>query len=276
MKQTENKAPSPIQFDTIEVTAYKDVTPHMRSITFKGCRAASRKSLSPGAHVKVFLPLPGQDRPVLPTLDESGKVVHPPQDIKPIVRTYTLRSYNAETGEIQIDFVLHGDNGPASAWAGKVQPGDIIGLAYREGLASYTADHFVFGGDETALPAISGILENLPASATGEAWIEIAGPQEEQEIITESQVKINWLHRNETAAHGDLLINALLNVNTPDAGVKPYVWVAAEFETIKQLRNHFRENWNLDKSEHAVAYWKLDMDEDKFHDLRHQQMAEQK
>ena len=87
----------------------------------------------------------------------------------------------------------------------------------------------------------------------------------------------DWLHRNETAAHGHLLINALLNVNTPDAGVKPYVWVAAEFETIKQLRNHFREKWNLDKSElHAVAYWKLDMDEDKFHDLRHQQMAEQK
>ena len=272
----ENKTPSPIQFDILEVTKYTDITPGMRRISFEGCRAVHNSSLSPGSHLKVFIPRAGQQKPVLPTVDESGRVVHPADDQRATVRTYTLRNLNLETGEIDIDFVLHGDEGPASAWAEKARPGDFLGIAYREGLAQYNADWYLFAGDETALPAISAIIENVPASAKGVAFIEVANAAEEQQIITESGIEINWLHRNGIAAgHDNKLIKAVLSVTVPESSVKRLVWIAAEFVTTKELRNHFKETCQLDKTElHATAYWKLDMDEDKFHDLRHQQMAE--
>ncbi|MCE7040317.1 siderophore-interacting protein [Dyadobacter sp. CY312] len=272
----ENKTPSPIQFDILEVTKYRNVTPGMRRISFKGCKAVYNNSLSPGSHLKVFIPRPGQQKPVLQIIGENGRVVHPADDQRATVRTYTLRNLNLENGEIDIDFVLHGDEGPASAWAEKARPGDFLGVAYREGLAQYNADWYLFAGDETALPAISAIIENLPASAKGTAFIEVANAGEEQQIITESGIEVNWLHRNGIpAGYGSKLSDAVLSVQLPDSTVKRYVWIAAEFVTIKELRNHFKETHQLDKTElHATAYWKLDMDEDKFHDLRHQQMAE--
>ncbi|WP_205619945.1 siderophore-interacting protein [Dasania marina] len=34
-------------------------------------------------------------------------------------RTYTVRNYREAINELDVDFVLHGDGGPASAWAGR-------------------------------------------------------------------------------------------------------------------------------------------------------------
>ena len=37
-----------------------------------------------------------------------------PEEIRPIVRNYTARQHRQEVVEIDVDFVLHGDGGPAS------------------------------------------------------------------------------------------------------------------------------------------------------------------
>ncbi|WRL65744.1 siderophore-interacting protein [Blastococcus brunescens] len=45
-----------------------------------------------------------------------------------MTRTYTVRAWDAETGELTIDFVHHGDEGLAGPWAAAAQPGDVIQL----------------------------------------------------------------------------------------------------------------------------------------------------
>ncbi len=51
-----------------------------------------------------------------------------PQSDWPVVRTYTVRAWDATRHELTIDFVVHGDHGIAGPWAASAQPGDRIFL----------------------------------------------------------------------------------------------------------------------------------------------------
>jgi NADPH-dependent ferric siderophore reductase len=42
------------------------------------------------------------------------------------MRTYTIRALRREACEVDVDFVLHGVNGPASAWATTARMGDRL------------------------------------------------------------------------------------------------------------------------------------------------------
>ena len=45
------------------------------------------------------------------------------------VRTYTVRRVDAENGRLQIDFVMHGDEGIAGPWAAAARPGPVSSAA---------------------------------------------------------------------------------------------------------------------------------------------------
>src|SRR5689334_15990643 len=109
-----------LTYHRARVTAVRPVTPRMVRATFA---AESFREVPPGApdqYVKVFFPLPGQEEPRLP---ETGSDVMSwyrtylamPDDVRPPMRTYTVRAHRHEAAEIDVDFALHGDTGPASA-----------------------------------------------------------------------------------------------------------------------------------------------------------------
>jgi iron complex transport system ATP-binding protein len=58
----------------------------------------------------------------------------------------------------------------------------------------------LLAGDETALPAISSILESLPADVTGHAFLEVPDGSDFRDINTGSTVSVTWLARNPAAA----------------------------------------------------------------------------
>ena len=49
------------------------------------------------------------------------------------VRTYSVRRLDTAAGELDVDFVLHGDESPASWWAARAQPGNVLGIEAPEG-----------------------------------------------------------------------------------------------------------------------------------------------
>lgn len=105
--------------------------------------------------------LGGENIKTIPEDQESGyvKLIFPKGERKPLIRTYTIR--NQRPNEIDIDFVLHEDGGPASTWAKQTQPNDtiLVGGPGPKKLIEESTDWQLFVGDMTALPAVS-ILKN--------------------------------------------------------------------------------------------------------------------
>lgn len=271
---TQGRPQRQIILEMVQVAQITDVTPHMRRITVIAAGLVGLLGVMPGIHLKVLLPQPGQTKPILPTFDASGQPLPPPEQGRPTVRTYTVRSFEPETGELAIDFVLHGDEGPASAWATHVQLGSYIGVALRPGIAYREADWYLLAGDQTALPAIGAILEGLPASAKGVAFIEIPDAAEEQELDFDADIDLRWLHRNSIeAGKSTVLQEAIRSVSIPDGRESTrFVWVATEVSTAKEIRDYLRMKYQLATHElHVAAYWKLGMDEETYHEMRHRE-----
>jgi len=127
------------------------------------------------------------------------------------VRTYTIRAVRPAEREIDIDFVLHGTSGPASAWATAAAVGDVLavvgpdsrveghdgGIEWHPGEAT----SLLIAGDETAVPAICSIVESLPADATGQVLAEVPTEADALPLSAPPGVTVTWLARG-AAAHG--------------------------------------------------------------------------
>lgn len=100
--------------------------------------------------------------------------------VRPHLRNYSVRAYRADVHELDVDFVLHGSvedgtAGPATAWALRCEKGDRVAIVDEGITCAPPADarHLMFVADESAMPAVAGILASLPRDARGHAMIEI-------------------------------------------------------------------------------------------------------
>jgi NADPH-dependent ferric siderophore reductase len=134
----------------------------------------------------------GLPRPL--TLDSFADL---PAAQQPVIRTLTVRRADPTAREIAIDVVVHGEHGAAGQWAASAEPGQPVYLMGPSGAYSPDpgADWHLLAGDESALPAISVALEALPTNAIGQAFIEIAGPEDEIPLTAPEGVHINWIYR---------------------------------------------------------------------------------
>ncbi len=274
LPQTDNKAPAkaikrrpPMLLQVLRTT---QVTPHLQRITLSGNDLIGFPVDSAGAHIKIFLPRAGQDKPVLPTLGPKG-VIWPPAHSKPITRTYTVRRFDPKRNELEIEFVRHGDNGPASAWATTAQPGDYLGVAGPGGPNPMlpSADWYLLVGDMTAVPAIAALLETLDDNAQGQVFIEVADISEIQPLVHPPGVSISWLVcQNADPAASDLLPNAVRSLDWPEASV--FVWVAGENSAVVKIRQFLRQaKQHPRRLTYAVPYWRSHYTEEAYHQERH-------
>src|SRR5690606_37099673 len=148
-----------------EVRDARQVSPHMRRITLGGPDLADFAARGADQWFRLFLPRDGQQAPRLPvTRNWWQETLDMPEDTRPLVRNYTVRAARPEVSEIDVDFVLHGDSGPASRWAGRAEAGDVVGVMDQGVMFDPPADAAwrLVVGDETAPPAVAGIPDHTP------------------------------------------------------------------------------------------------------------------
>ncbi|MCU1615310.1 MAG: Siderophore-interacting protein [Frankiales bacterium] len=239
--------------EVLTVATVVDVTPSVRRIALTGTPAAVAAA---GPTVSLLVPRPGDPAPQWPAVARDGRIVWPPGAHGVSLRSYTARRQDPERGEVEIDFVLHGD-GPAATWAAAATPGARLGVAGASPLGDRPAAHVLLAGDETALPAIGRILAAAPPGTRGLALLEVADAAEEQPLPAPSGVEVRWLHRGATApGESTLLADAVAALDPPSTD-DLFAWVAAESAAVRTIRADLRGRWRLGRPQHhAIGYWR--------------------
>ena len=98
----------------------------------------------------------------------------------------------------------------------------------------------------------------LPADARAHAFVEVAGPEEEQKI--DSAAEIVWLHRGDRPV-GAALLEAVRALEFPEGHLHAFVHGEAGF--VKELRRMLRVDLRIPREDLSISgYWRLGHNED--------------
>ncbi len=244
----------PFVFRLLEVRRSTWLTPRMTRVTLGGDALAGFLSDAPDDGARLFFPPDPTDASWVPTV-EGSKVVF--EGERPPGREYTPRRYNPVAGELDFDFVVHGD-GPASNWARNAQPGHYLGLSgpRRSRVAVGAIDWYLLAGDETGLPSIGRRLEELPASTRAFVVVEVADVTEEQPLETQADMTLIWLHRaNVQPDDTGQLARTIAQFDLPTT--PGFAWAAGEASAMRAVRHHLAQERQIpDTRMRVTGYWK--------------------
>lgn len=215
----------------LQVTQVEILSPNVRRIRLAGAELQGFTSLGFDDHVKLVWPGVG---------DEV------------LMREYTPRAYDAEKGELVLEFAMH-QHGLATDWAAQAYPGINLKIAGPRSSWLIPADfdwHLLIG-DETALPAIARRMEELPAGTQVLVFAKTADARDQRQFVSQAQLNVHWF------ADDASLLAALAAYELP-AGTG-FVWGAGEHHTIQAMKSLLEHEKALPAELLRLsAYWRND------------------
>jgi NADPH-dependent ferric siderophore reductase len=242
----------------VEVLDVEDVQPHLRRITVQG---PSLEHFQPkGPDTCFYVLIAPEGKPLL--LDEGStyeSISTLPEDERPVGAYYTLWDWRPEVLELDLLFVLHGDEGPLSAWAARAEVGDALALwGPRDGWNPHEgADGYVLVADETGQPAVAQTVASLPDDVRIQAVVETDDEAGHLPFPEHPGLELTRVHR-EGAAPGTttLLEDAVRALEWPSGS--PYVWGGAESGAMTAIRKHVRNERGVERAACLLTgYWRL-------------------
>lgn len=239
-----------------EVSRVNDLTPHLRRITITATEFADYTTMGLDEYLGLLIPPERRAPLVLPDLSQAREirtaVASIDTGVRPTLRWYTVRDHRPSAAEIDIDLVLHGDEGPGSRFAAHAHVGDTVGV--RECTALYnppeTTEARLLVGDETAMPAIARILENTQNQPEPFVFIETADPRDRLDLPAD----VTWVNRRGTP--GRALASAVRMAPLPEQ--LDYAWVCGERAGVQSIRRHLVADRAFDKRRITFSgYWRI-------------------
>ncbi len=238
----------------IVVHRVRRLTPGMVRIEFSGDLDGFESTGVGDEYVRLFLPGPGQSAPTMPIATDDGYWTFPDDAEPSPVRCYTIRTWDAETRRLVIDFVVH-EGGIAAAWALRAAPGDVLAINTPRGLYE-PPDAITWRllvADATGLPAALRLVEQTPPGVRTRAVIEVATPDDRQPIDLPPDADLQWVYGGN--GHGPSRLDQIVRgTDLPDG--PGYVWVAGEARATRMARKYLRHERGLPGTAYkVVGYW---------------------
>jgi NADPH-dependent ferric siderophore reductase len=243
----------PPRFRRVTVRRVEHLSLRMVRVTFAGPDLEGLTVEHPAASVRMLLTSPGAQELVIPRWNGNEFLL--PDGRRPTIRTFTPRRVDPEALELDLEIVIHG-GGVASAWAEAAEPGDPAAISGpgRGYALDRDAPAFLLAGDETAIPAISQLLEALPTETPVQVYVEVAHPDARLALPDHPRATVEWCDLPPGASPGDALVVAVRG-----AGLAPgtRVWMAGEAAAVQRIRRHLFDDRGLPRAQAAVrGYWK--------------------
>lgn len=306
---TTTTAPLPMLIEEVEVRRVERLSPSFVRVEL-GSPAFAELGVGPQSYdQRIKLVFADGDHPLPSFTDLSDgwytTWLSLPDAERGHMRTYTVRGVRGEGEDTRlvVDIVVHDDaTGPAGLWAGRVAVGDrVVCTAPRRGhqyggieFAPGGAETLLLVGDETAVPAIAAILEQLDPGARGAAYLEVPFAADTLTLQHPVGVAVHWLPRDggprgealhaavleHLGAHAAALVVDDEEVDpdlweTPDYSssgeaveVAPepddyewhglYAWIAGEAKVVTGLRRAMVKDLGIDRHQVAfMGYWRV-------------------
>lgn len=244
-----------------KVSQTTTITPNMQRITLESEAFAAFPADCEGGYIKLLF-------------DAQGRTdIHAlAEDERPLMRTYTIRSFMPQQNSIEVDFVRHTCDDPqsgfAARWAMSAQVGDTIHIAGPGTIQNMNlqADWFFMVADMTALPALSAKIRRLPKQAKGYAVIKIESEADKQALDAPENMQIIWLTEQ-------TISQAVYDLEWLEGEVS--VWCACEFDAMRAMRQYFRNDKHVDRDNiYISSYWKHGVTEDGHKVIKRQDMEQ--
>jgi NADPH-dependent ferric siderophore reductase len=237
---------------TLSVTAKRKLSAGFVRITVSGDELTGFISAGPTDHTKLFFP------------DSTGTISAPqlvdgsmqrPGNGTVIVRDYTPRAFrDGSTPELDLDFFLHGDDGPASAWAAAAAVGDPIVVAGPRGsrMPPSGMSRVILAADESALPALARWIESLPNDVEIVAFATVSNESDHAylEPAHVNRARLVWIDKQPDALERAVRAYGPISDDT-------FVWMAGEATSLIAVRRYLRRELGLPAAQVKVdGYWK--------------------
>jgi len=202
---------------------------------------------------KVVLPGGTGELPPIPEVAEDfyETWMNASDAVRSPMRTYTIRDIVRDGADVRlvVDFVVHGDQGhglgPACRWALAAKTGDVVQVIAPHRLTEYGGTefdpaerrHLLLIGDETAVPALTRILEDLRPRHTGEVFVEVPTSADILDLRLPPGFEMTWLPRNDDACGRRLVQEVRRHLGLPPS---------TEFEALPELAPELASDLDID------------------------------
>ena len=253
MTATRRLRREPPAFRQVEVRRVEPVSPRLVRVTLGGAELAGFTVEQPAASVRVLLPSSGAGELVAPSWNGNEFLL--PDGRRPTIRTFTPWRVDPEAVELDVGIVVHG-GGVASDWVVSAEPGQPAAISGPG--RGYTVDRdapaYLVAGDETAIPAITQVLDAVPGETPVQVRIEVAHADGRLALPAHPGATVEWCDLPSGAPPGDALGAAVRDVELAD-GTR--VWAAGEAAAVQRIRRHLFEDRGLARAQTSVrGYWK--------------------
>lgn len=175
-------------------------------------------------------------------------------DYEDASRIYTVRTFDAASGTLVFDVVVHGYSSPMMRWVADLRAGSQFALSGPRPhlqIPAAAGRPVALFLDATAIPALHALLEQRPADLHGVGWVATPDTAAFAELPVLPGLDLQRVNEQGVGAGGVLARHAR-DLPSPERYV---VWGAGERDEMRAIRQYFSAA-GLSKSEIAIAgYW---------------------
>jgi NADPH-dependent ferric siderophore reductase len=213
------------------VVGRQEVPGSLVRITLGGDDLEGFTSLGPEDHVKLFFAGP----------DGTVGRDYTPSEFRPL---------GASSGpELDIDFVVHGTDGPATAWASAAMEGDELGFGGPRGsrLAPIGFRNALLIADPAGMPALRRWVRAFAGEPPTRAILFGGASPDYLDEIERSSVLVQVLDDGH---------DLLETVQAQDVDLDTFVWAAGEASALVPVRRHLKAQGLPQENRSLHGYWK--------------------